>query len=125
APPRRSAYPSSPVRLRTHPLAAAPVRAPACARPPYRVRSCPRASHAPPPSTSPGTASPPPPPTAMPRGRRSALNTSEQDSQSTSRLSDSRPGLIMAESGMTTYAPFDRDQRFLLPPDLKEWLLED
>ena len=26
---------------------------------------------------------------------------------------------------MTTYAPFDRDQRFLLPPDLKEWLPED
>jgi transposase len=26
---------------------------------------------------------------------------------------------------MTTYAPFDRDQPFLLPPDLKEWLPED
>jgi transposase len=26
---------------------------------------------------------------------------------------------------MTTYVPFDRDQRFLLPPDLKEWLPED
>jgi len=26
---------------------------------------------------------------------------------------------------MTTYVPFDRDQPFLLPPDLKEWLPED
>jgi transposase len=26
---------------------------------------------------------------------------------------------------MTTYAPFDRDQPFLLPPDLKDWLPED
>lgn len=26
---------------------------------------------------------------------------------------------------MTSYAPFDRDQPFLLPPDLKEWLPED
>src|SRR4051812_12633029 len=26
---------------------------------------------------------------------------------------------------MTSYAPFDRDQRFLLPPDLKDWLPED
>ncbi|HEY5598666.1 MAG TPA: IS1182 family transposase [Kiloniellales bacterium] len=26
---------------------------------------------------------------------------------------------------MTTYMPFDRDQPFLLPPDLKDWLLED
>ena len=26
---------------------------------------------------------------------------------------------------MTTDAPFDRDQRFLLPPDLKDWLPED
>src|SRR3954469_18347818 len=26
---------------------------------------------------------------------------------------------------MTTYAPFDRDQPLLLPPDLKEWLPED
>ena len=26
---------------------------------------------------------------------------------------------------MTTYAPFDCDQPFLLPPDLKDWLLED
>src|SRR6478752_10646282 len=26
---------------------------------------------------------------------------------------------------MTTYAPFDRDQRFLLPPDLEDWLPED
>jgi len=26
---------------------------------------------------------------------------------------------------MTTYAPFDRDQRFLLPPDLKDWLPDD
>ena len=26
---------------------------------------------------------------------------------------------------MTTYAPFDRDQRFLLPPDLTDWLPED
>ena len=26
---------------------------------------------------------------------------------------------------MTTYAPFDRDQAFLLPPDLKDWLPED
>jgi hypothetical protein len=23
---------------------------------------------------------------------------------------------------MMTYAPFDRDQAFLLPPDLKDWL---
>jgi hypothetical protein len=27
--------------------------------------------------------------------------------------------------GMTTYVPVDRDQRSLLPPDLKEWLPED
>lgn len=26
---------------------------------------------------------------------------------------------------MTTYAPFDRDQPFLLPPDLRDWLPED
>jgi transposase len=26
---------------------------------------------------------------------------------------------------MTSYAPFDRDQPFLLPPDLKDWLPED
>jgi hypothetical protein len=26
---------------------------------------------------------------------------------------------------MTTYVPFDRDQPFLLPPDLKDWLPED
>src|ERR1043166_934151 len=26
---------------------------------------------------------------------------------------------------MTTYMPFDRDQPFLLPPDLKDWLPED
>jgi transposase len=26
---------------------------------------------------------------------------------------------------MTTYVPFDRDQAFLLPPDLKEWVPED
>jgi transposase len=26
---------------------------------------------------------------------------------------------------MTTYVPFDRDQAFLLPPDLKDWLPED
>jgi transposase len=26
---------------------------------------------------------------------------------------------------MTTYMPFDRDQAFLLPPDLKDWLPED
>ena len=26
---------------------------------------------------------------------------------------------------MTTYALFDRDQPFLLPPDLKDWLPED
>lgn len=26
---------------------------------------------------------------------------------------------------MTTYAPFERDQPFLLPPDLKDWLPED
>lgn len=26
---------------------------------------------------------------------------------------------------MTTYAPFDRDQPFLLPPDVKDWLPED
>lgn len=26
---------------------------------------------------------------------------------------------------MTTYVPFDRDQPFLLPPDLKDWLAED
>jgi transposase len=26
---------------------------------------------------------------------------------------------------MTSYAPFDRDQPFLLPPDLKDWLAED
>src|ERR1044071_6155545 len=26
---------------------------------------------------------------------------------------------------MTTYAPYDRDQPFLLPPDLKDWLRED
>ena len=26
---------------------------------------------------------------------------------------------------MTTYAPFYRDQPFLLPPDLKDWLPED
>lgn len=26
---------------------------------------------------------------------------------------------------MTTYAPFDRDQAFLLPPDLRDWLPED
>ncbi len=26
---------------------------------------------------------------------------------------------------MTTYAPFDREQPFLLPPDLKDWLAED
>ena len=26
---------------------------------------------------------------------------------------------------MTTYSPFDRDQPFLLPPDLKNWLSED
>src|SRR3954467_8809669 len=26
---------------------------------------------------------------------------------------------------MTTYAPFDRDPPFLLPPDLKDWLPED
>ena len=26
---------------------------------------------------------------------------------------------------MTTYAPFDRDQAFLLPPELKDWLPED
>ena len=27
--------------------------------------------------------------------------------------------------GMTTYVPFDRDQAFLLPPDLKDWLPAD
>lgn len=27
--------------------------------------------------------------------------------------------------GMTTYVPFDRDQGFLLPPDLKDWLPPD
>jgi len=26
---------------------------------------------------------------------------------------------------MTRYVPFDRDQPFLLPPDLKDWLPED
>ena len=26
---------------------------------------------------------------------------------------------------MTTYVPFDRDQPFLLPPDLRDWLPED
>jgi transposase len=26
---------------------------------------------------------------------------------------------------MTTYVPFDREQPFLLPPDLKDWLPED
>ena len=26
---------------------------------------------------------------------------------------------------MTTYMPFDRDQAFLLPPDLKDWLPGD
>src|SRR5580698_3352317 len=26
---------------------------------------------------------------------------------------------------MTTYVPFDRDQPFLLPPDLKDWLPDD
>jgi hypothetical protein len=26
---------------------------------------------------------------------------------------------------MTTYMAFDRDQPFLLPPDLKDWLPED
>src|SRR5215203_819280 len=56
----------------------APARVPAGARPPCPARSCSRAPHAPPPSTSPGTASPPPPPIAMPCGRRSALNTSQQ-----------------------------------------------
>src|SRR3569833_1034330 len=68
------------------PPAAAPAHVPACARPPCRARSCRRAPHAPPPSASPGTASPPPPP-AKPRGRRSALNASEQDWQSTSTVS--------------------------------------
>src|SRR3954447_12330223 len=48
-------------------------------RPSCRARSCGQAPHAPPPSTSPGTASPPPPPIAMPCGRRSAPNASEQD----------------------------------------------
>lgn len=32
---------------------------------------------------------------------------------------------ICQNLGMTTYAPFDRDQPFLLPPDLKDWLPED
>jgi hypothetical protein len=26
---------------------------------------------------------------------------------------------------MTTYVPFDRDQPYLLPPDVKEWLPGD
>ena len=26
---------------------------------------------------------------------------------------------------MTTYVPFDRDQPFLLPPDLQDWLPAD
>jgi len=29
------------------------------------------------------------------------------------------------DPGMTRYAPFARDQRFLLPPDLKDWRPED
>src|SRR3954453_4987801 len=82
----QSAHPSSPVRLRTHPLAAARARAPACARLPCRARSCHRAPDAPAPSTSPGTASPSPPPTAMPHGKRSALNASEKGWQSTSTI---------------------------------------
>jgi len=32
---------------------------------------------------------------------------------------------IWQNRGMTTYVPFDRDQPFLLPPDLKDWLPED
>jgi transposase len=32
---------------------------------------------------------------------------------------------VWQNRGMTTYIPFDRDQAFLLPPDLKDWLPED